>query len=690
MSRLADCLQSKFFSKKHVIALILFALTGIANPVLAQALPEAKSGELYFKDSAGALTRATQLQGHADIQISGMIAKVDLTQSFINTSDEWLEGIYVFPLPETAAVNHMAMHFGGRTIIGEIKEKNLAKKIYKEAKQSGKKASLVSQQRPNLFTQKVANIAPGETIAVTIHYLQKVDYASGQFSIHFPMTLTPRFIPGSTQVSDAEFYEIDGLGWAKPTDQVQDADQITPYMTQDSHDSNLFSLNIELNTGLPMASIDSLYHEIDIQKQANGHHINLRNSQVKMDRDFVLNWRPANGFAPEAAAFKETVNGEDYLLLMMLPPQKQITEQQLARDLIFIIDTSGSMGGTSIVQAKQSLDLALSRLKEDDYFNVIEFNSTHRNLYPSPRPATSDNIAKAKRWVSELQARGGTNMFPALHDAFQQMEEMQKLKQLVFITDGAVGNEAQLFQLINDQLGDSRLFTVSIGSAPNRFFMRKAAELGRGSFTHIGKVSEIKDKMESLFTKLESAIVSHIDIDWPAEVESYPERVPDLYFGEPVLVAAKMPTASGEVSISGVTAQNQWQRELNIELKAQSAGVASIWARSKIESIQDKLHRGMSEENVRNAILPLALEHSLLSAYTSFVAVEQEISRPQDKDLQTNAIPNLVAQSQNPQPQTLAYPQGATSSSLTLLLGFCSLGAWFAIYMSRRKSTDSK
>ncbi len=661
--------------------------------ISSTAIPETEAGQLFFKNEGAEYTEALMLDNDVNITINGMIAKVSLTQRFENQTDNWQEAVYVFPLSETAAIHHMEMLIGDRIIIGEIKEKAEAKRIYTKAKKAGKKASLLEQQRPNLFTQKVANIGPGESIAVTIQYLQRVDYDAGEFSLRFPMTITPRYMPGAPLRANDEQTENAGeraepltfnpLGWAQATTEVPDAHEISPYMTTHSS-GNLIGLELTLNAGLPLADINSLYHDVHISKHQNLHKIQFRENKVPMDRDFVLHWRFANNQQALAAVYKETIENEDYLLLMLLPPQAQKHQSYLARDMIFIIDTSGSMQGSSIQQAKISLIEALLRLRPEDKFNIIEFNSAYSSLYHQPLVADQNNVQKAIQWVNKLNADGGTEMHAALSAALMQMEENARLQQIVFITDGAVGNEAALFELLHNYLGNTRLFTVGIGSAPNSFFMRKAAEFGRGSFTHIAAPREVSTRMEALLNKLEKATVSHINIQWPMPVEQYPEKIPDLYQGEPILVAIKAASVQGDVVIDGFTAEQAWSKNLNLNIQHNSEGVASIWARSKINKIEDQKYRGMDASEVRLQVLDIALKHKLMSSYTSFVAVEQQISRPEHALLNKNAVPNLVAAGQVPLQQTLAYPTGATSAEFSFVLGFLSIVVWLIYCVIRR------
>lgn len=651
------------------------------------------SGELHFANGAS----ATHLNSEADVEITGLIARIRLTQHFRNDSSQWQEATYTFPLNETSAVNRMEMQIGDKRIVASIREKQEAKKIYQQAVQAGKRAALTEQHRPNLFSQKVANIAPGETVAIQLEITQPVDYRAGRFSWRLPTTLTPRYIPGRPLVearsaTDEETASlpsvVDGLdtdyfGWARPTTQVPDAHAITPPQRHTGLSAELvnpITIRVKLQAGLPLSNIAASYHELNLHKQGEYHHITTRDPQVAMDRDFELHWTPVVGAAPEAAFFTEMVDGENYGYLMLLPGQST-HNSNLPRDVTFIIDTSGSMSGPSIEQAKSSLQLALTRLQPSDRFNVIEFNSVFSQVFPASVPASSQHLARAHDFVRNLQASGGTEMKPALEAALNQPASELWLQQLVFITDGSVGNEQELLSLIHQKLGATRLFTVGIGSAPNGFFMRKAAQFGRGDFVQIGDVNEVNQKMKQLFDKLESAALTQVQIDWPqaVEVEHWPARLPDLYAHQPLLVAARLrgPFVGQTVTISGRSQAGDWQTTLGLNPNqpgAASKGVATLWARAKIDALLDQLVTGKSRDDVRAEVLPIALTHQLLSPFTSFVAVEEKPVRPMDQALNKTTVANALPAGT----PVMSYPRTATPAPLWMLAGlFSLLLAWF-------------
>ncbi|HEY8569394.1 marine proteobacterial sortase target protein, partial [Microbulbifer sp.] len=643
------------------IAVLLAAMGAKAQETVVEVHPEqgvefesvglndSGSGDLLFQaEDKGRYVPAIHLGTEADIKVRGLVAEVMIQQTFSNASEKWQEAVYVLPLPENAAVSGMEIVIGERRIVGEVRERQQARQIYKEAREAGKRAALLEQQRPNLFTSRIANIAPGEKIAVEVRYRQTLRYDAGQFSLRLPSTLTPRYMPG-IPVAVAQQVNLNAHGWSLPTDQVPDADEISPVMLpmselaeQSSHQMNI---QMDLAMGLPLADIYSPYHEIDFRSESDHHYsIRLKHGSVPMDRDFALYWRPQASAMPAAAMFAEQSAKDftQYLQLLLLPPQGSASARKLPREVVYVVDTSGSMGGNSIRQAKESLLLALSRLAANDRFNVIEFNSDYHTLYPRPLAATADNIQGARDWVESLDARGGTEMAPALKEALSQQlsdEPGELVRQVIFITDGAVGNESALFELIRQRLGEVRLFTVGIGSAPNSFFMTKAAQYGRGSFVQIGDLGEVQEKMGALFEKLESPLVTDLQVQWPqgVKVEAYPKRLPDLYRGEPVQLVARFDartlgaSSAGDITISGRLAGKRFTRNLSLSQLAvdnSGNGIGSLWAREKIDALRDEQReRGQfsdqeAEDPLRQQILQLALAYQLASPYTSFVAVE--------------------------------------------------------------------
>lgn len=627
---------------------------------------ELQSGGLLLRMASGYVI-ATRLNTEIDITANGLVARTAVRQTFRNDGQQWVEGVYVFPLPDGAAVDRMKLHIGERFIEGEIREKEQAKKEYEAARKAGKKASLVNQQRANLFTTAVANIAPGEVITVEIEYQETLTYDEGVFSMRVPLTMTPRYIPG-VPTGDRT-----GSGWAADTTQVADASLITPPVVTRSADHKVV-LNASIDAGMPLEFVASRYHPVDVQILGDRHMLTFADQDVAMDHDLELVWRPVASVAPRAMTFTETKAGDEYLLLMLVPPESNNAAPiVLPRELIFVIDTSGSMHGTSIEQARKSLLLALDGLRPSDRFNIIQFNSVTHALFAHSVDASPQRVLDARRYVQQLQANGGTEIRPALEKALHSNYDDAWLRQIIFITDGSVGNEEELFKLIESDLGSARLFTVGIGSAPNGWFMSKAAEAGRGTYTYISALHEVNEKMERLFRKLEQPQVTDIEVHWPRGVnaELYPQTVPDLYAGEPVIIRARLdksPKAGQEVVITGSSVLGEWRAAMPLSAGEQNAGIAALWARAKIADLEDRRRRGEDPETIRSAIVNTALTHHLVNKHTSLIAVDKTPARPINESLNSEQIPSLLPHGQSMQ-AIMGIAATATLAPLQRMLG---------------------
>jgi Ca-activated chloride channel family protein len=672
---------------------------------------ELGSGHMLLRAEPGdAYTPALIQASKVHFDISGIIATVALEQTFRNDSDRWLEGVYAFPLPDNAAVRRLEMMVGDRRIVGKIREQAAARELYRAAKTAGRKASLIEQQRPNLFTSRVANIGPGEEITVRLEYVQQVAFDAGEFALRFPTTVTPRYMPGMPPASAGD-RDLPGqlaidpyLGWAAPTDQVPDADAISPLLNPQPGDENRplnpLEITARLDMGMPLARVAAPYHDIALTRRAGVYEIRLSTGVSEMDRDFVLNWQPVTGSAPTAALFTEEVGGEYFGLLLVLPPVIEPVQSAIPREIIFVIDTSGSMGGVSIEQARASLAAALQQLNPEDSFNIIEFNSGYRALYPAPVPASRHHIQRAREFVRLLVASGGTEMLPALRAALAPPSdaeghgEQAPLRQVIFITDGAVGNEVALYEEVTARLGDSRLFTVGIGSAPNSWFMRKSAQFGRGSHTHIGDLGEVATRMAALFEQMARPAAVNLAVHWPQPTEVWPERLPDLYHGQPLVLAVSFGDRppQGEVVVQGDIAGRAWRQSLRVAggtdplSVPRHNGVASVWARQKITGLLDQKVLGRTEQEVRAAVLPVALQHQLLSPYTSFVAVDETVSRPPGASLDGTAVANTRPLGQSP--QHFAYPVTATTGPAKAWLGGLLLFLGILLRVLRQPEVD--
>jgi Ca-activated chloride channel family protein len=613
-----------------VAASLFFALCalGLATSAGAQTRPnDAKTGTLLFRAGPdGAFQPAPKVETDVTIHVTGLIARTRVAQTFHNPGTATVEGVYVFPLPENAAVDRLRLRVGEQIIEGQVREKEAARREYAQAKAEGRKASLVEQQRPNLFTNAVANIGAGEFVRVVIEYQQSLAFEGGEYRLRFPLAITPRYVPAGGGLPE-EPKTVEPLVAAGL--KADDAEPLLHphYVPASAGAANPVSIGVVIDSPVPLAKVTSSYQDAWVEKDsATRTVLYLQKEQVEADRDFELVFAPRPGEAPVAGAWSERVGDTDYALLMVVPPAPAAGKAaaRLPRETVFVIDTSGSMQGRSIVQAKEALATGLSTLTQADRFNLVEFNSVTRTLWPAAMPVTESNLALAREWVGRLKADGGTEMAPALAFALGSDAAPGFLRQVVFITDGAVGNEDQLFKLIATKLGSTRLFTVGIGSAPNSHFMTKAAQFGRGTFTYIGDTAEVGTKMGALFAKIESPVLKDVQVRWAdgTAVETFPPRVPDLYLGEPLVVAAAAPAIKGTIVVSGLRGNEPWSVALTPAASDRRTGVGALWARAKIASLMDDLRLGADEAQVRPAVLKVALDHHLVSRYTSLVAVD--------------------------------------------------------------------
>jgi Ca-activated chloride channel family protein len=632
---------------------------------------DARSGTLLLKSDDDGTTEAIRLGIDVDLTVSGPTVRAGVTQIFKNPTQNWVEATYVYPLPPGGAVDTLKMVVGDRVIVGEIKERQQARVVYEQARSNGRKAALTEQERPNIFTNSVANIGPGETVLVQIEYQEPVQQSGNEFSLRVPLVVGPRYNPAPV-VQSVDF-RPDGRGWASTSsDPVPDRDRISPPVLDPAQNGpvNPTAITIRLQAGFPLGEVKSHHHPVKTESPDDETRIiRLAEGLVPADRDFELTWKPAAEKAPSVGLFREHVGNADYLLAFVTPPSIEQAEQKpLPREVIFVIDNSGSMGGTSIVQAKASLIYALGRLQPNDRFNVIRFDHTMDVLFPGSVPADAEHLGRATSFVGALQAAGGTEMVPAMRAALndQTTGDANCVRQVVFLTDGAIGNEQQLFDTITAMRGRSRVFMVGIGSAPNTFLMTRAAELGRGTFTHIGSVEQVEERMRGLFAKLENPAVTGLAaIFSDAKAELTPAAIPDVYRDEPLVLAAKLDQLAGSVEIKGRIGDRPWVVTLPLKNAAEGKGLSKLWARRKIADAEiARTMRQAAPEDADKTILALALEHQLVTRLTSLVAVDKTPSRPADEPLKLTELPlNLpagwdFAKVFGERPQPLSQPTG--------------------------------
>ncbi len=631
------------------IGTVLMALFIIRAETAAADLQE---WGLLMDSTTGGYTELA-MDTRIQVDITGLLARVEITQQFTNGSNLWAEGVYRFPLPQGAAVDRMRIKVGDRLLEGEIQERETARRTFQKARDAGQTATIVEQQRRNQFETRLANIGPGEAIEITISYLQTVSYSDLSFHLRLPMTFTPRWEP---EVQDANNIHI--------------SSQAKPQLVAAS-DSNGHSLKLQANlvSAVEFTVIESHYHDVDIRQVDNGYRIELLNADEITDRDFELSWTPALQSQPRASLTTYNDGESVYAQLMLTPPMAE-SIRPLSREVILIIDTSGSMEGASIIQAKAALYHALKSLGPGDYFNLLEFNSVTNPLFDQSVAVSQTSIYVARNFINSLDANGGTDMAPALKMALNMPEIPRLMRQLVFITDGAVGNETSLLQEVARDLGDSRMFTVAIGHAPNSWFMRKTAEIGRGSYVHIGKPEEVEEQMSALWGRIQLPALTDICVDWGESAEYYPEIIPDLYAGEPLWLLARLPSEPTLIGLCGNLNGQDWDLLVNgwdaTANGAEGDNLAKLWARKKIEALEDSMMFGADPELTQLEITGLALEYGLLTRHTSLVAVDRTPRRANNESLAYSDIPGLLPAGSST--KLASFPPTATGWVTQLLL----------------------
>jgi Ca-activated chloride channel family protein len=424
-------------------------------------------------------------------------------------------------------------------------------------------------------------------------------------------------------------------------------------------------------------NINSSSHEIKtkaLNNEQSSYLITLSHDQAVANRDFTLNWQLQPSQKPQVSSFTEQVDGEYFTLLTFFPPQIE-QKSVIARDIIFIIDTSGSMQGNSMTQAKTSLQQAILQLNEKDSFNIIAFDNTVDLLFPTTHMASQRNIEQAQKFINHLQADGGTEMYRPLSQALVMAKDNEQtpkaIRQVVFITDGAVANEFELMQLLDGAQRNFRLFTVGIGAAPNGYFMKKAAQFGRGSYVFIQNSDDVQTKMSALMTKINHPAITNIELMFDNQVHQkvdvYPKKMPDLYIGEPMQVTIKSALPITSVQIMGDSALEPWYQQLIVDDSKSSHGVSTLWARRKIEDLLDTLVTGADKEQVKIQVIATSIAHQTLSPYTSFIAVEKQ---PEHLPLsEKNAVNKMNAFAKAHENLMVAMPKTALGWHQQLLIG---------------------
>src|SRR5262249_48946626 len=539
--------------------IFLAAATAFDNlsPTNNQSVVEAATHNATRKITEGALQaigrdgqpRAECPLKNTDVkaEVSGSLARVTVTQEFHNPFQEKIEAVYVFPLSQSAAVDDMTMVVGDRAVKGKIKRREEARAIYEAAREAGQTASLLDQERPNIFTQSVTNIAPGAAVKITISYVEYLKYEDGTYEFVFPMVVGPRYIPGQPigeQIAPPG--GPNGGGWALDTSQVPDASRITPQVapkaTRAGHD---ISIEVKLDTGVPIDGLKSTLHEIDVARPDDHRAVvRLKDQATIPNKDFILKFDVAGKKISDAVMTHRGAQG-GFFTLMLQPPERVTAADVAPKELVFVLDTSGSMEGFPIEKAKETMKLALDNLYPDDTFNLITFSGDTHILFPQPVPATRENLQRAQRFLASRQGSGGTEMMSAIRAALAPSDEQDHVRIVCFMTDGYVGNDMEIISEIQKH-PNARVFAFGIGSSTNRFLLDKMAEHGRGEVEYVTLEDDGSAAARRFHERVRNPLLTDIEIDWAGlpVADVYPKRIPDLFSAKPLILTGRYTSAA--------------------------------------------------------------------------------------------------------------------------------------------------
>jgi len=582
---------------------------------------------------------------HTGVQarIDGYLATVEVRQAFHNPYDDVVDAEYVFPLPHNSAVSEFVMTVGERRIRGLIREREEAEQIYEEARQQGYVASLLTQERPNLFTQRVANLEPGRDIDVELVYHQALAYRDEAWSFVFPMVVGPRFNP-----PDA----TDGVG-SVSRDAPGRSGQPTEiaYLAPGERTAHDISLSIELDAGLPIHDLASPTHETDARRTGRGRWtVKLAPTDSLPNRDFVLRYAVATDDI-STAFLTHTVGDQTWFTAVLHPPEELVEIPTAPLELVMVLDCSGSMAGAPMRYSKRAIHQMLDSLGPEDSFQIIKFSMRSSKLGDEPVPATGENLDQARAYVDRMRGSGGTMMVEGIRAALEFPHDPHRVRVVAFLTDGYIGNEQEILRVLAENLGSTKVFSFGVGSAPNRFLMERMASFGQGAVAYISRDTDDSDGAVATFLdRIRHPALADIDIDWGrSEVhEVYPSRIPDLWSGRPTIVTGRIdgPLAD-RFEVGGWVGGEHRILEVPTRLDGvPRPGLPKVWARMKIRDLADGSMLVDDPRSHNAEILDLALRYGLMSRFTAFVAVDS--SRPVD------------APSEGIVPQAIVVPEGVS------------------------------
>jgi Ca-activated chloride channel homolog len=552
------------------------------------------------------------------VDISGVIADVTVSQIYENMGTHPINARYVFPASTRAAVHGMTMKIGDKIIRARVKEKEAAKKTFETAKKQGKSAGLLEQQRPNVFGMNVANIMPGDIIEIELQYTELLVPANGIYEFVYPTVVGPRY---SSQ-PEATARETDK--WVK-----------NPYMEKGTPVSTLFDIHINLSTGMPIQDMYCHTHHtaVDWNGEADAG-IRLSDAgDFGGNRDYILNYRLA-GEKIESGLTLYEGDEENFFLLMVQPPEQVRPKDIPAREYIFVVDVSGSMDGFPLKTAKRLLFDVIRGLRPSDTFNVVLFAGGSRLMMDSSVPATAANIQQAILFLDSERGGGGTELYKALHRAMQLPRDEAHSRTMVIVTDGYIDAERDVFELIQDNLNQTNVFAFGIGSSVNRYLIEGMARAGQGEPFVVTDIEAAAGKANAFREYISTPVLTGATVrfDGFSAYDIEPPEIPDLFAKRPITVFGKYSgSAGGKVTLTGTAGQGLYEQVFDvseIEPKETNRALRYLWARSRISRLSD-FGVGRPDPDRKAEITNIGLTYNLLTAYTSFVAVLEEIRNPE-------------------------------------------------------------
>ena len=622
--------------------------TGILEPVSdrsprAETNKECPVGGLYVqtrdrKQQAFTLTN-TDVKG----KISGNVSRVEVTQTFQNPYDKPLEAIYVFPLPDQAAVDDMEIKIGDRVIKGDIKKREEAKEIYDRARREGRTAGLLEQERDNIFTQSLANIKPGEQIKVTIRYTESLKFEQGDYEFVFPMVVGPRYITGTA---------IDPKG---NTIQVPDASRINPpVLKPETRSGNDISVSLQIDAGVPIRNLYSTSHRIDVQNSGETMQLKLAAGDNIPNKDLIVRYKISSD-RTQPTILTTTTDQGSHFATYLIPAIAYRADQIVPKDVVFLMDTSGSQSGDPILKSRELMRRFINGLNPNDTFTIIDFSTTTRQLSSYPLQNTVANRQKAMNYIDQVDANGGTELMNGINAVTNFPSSSDgRIRSVVLITDGYIGNDNEVIAAVQKNLKrGNRLYSFGVGSSVNRYLLERVAEMGRGTSRVVRQDEPTQEVAEKFFRQINNPVLTNIQVKWEGEgdaPEIYPSNAPDLFAEQPlVLFGKKGDRANGKLKITGIAAGGErYEQTLDVNFDGVNSnlGIAQLWGRARIKDLMNQMFGGEVKSLV-DAVTQTALNYHLLSQYTAFVAVSEEVRVNPDGGKVTVNVPVEMPQGVN-------------------------------------------